>query len=572
MKTKNTFIFILLLFIILTRVTFADDDPPLDFAEIHVYNYSTTQDIKVIYKPIGAIFNGKEIPGSPSIKDYRYSPEAVNDFPGSDNFLLGGEKTLPKKVGTSISQFYLTWDLESNPILNNDSIFGLGRYKIEFWEWNNDNQEANALIDEVIVDYSDWDLPYSGTTFMNDIFISFYSNQNITVRFQHSINEIPISHPSISRNIRIWYQVMAVQSQTQWDVNERIQNKGNFKTTNERNNAYLFFPIDGVNYQGLPQHFDPNVCFVNLTIDQGHTANIVSNKIFKMNNSTILTLMSNPNTNLNLLTSSRLDIGVGAKCIIENQARLNINSNCTLLVYGAAEVRVKPGGLLCNYGGRILGAGRIIFEGRLRCADYQDFVIGDSTQVVLQDSACWELPSGSTVIFEGNGTNLEMKPGTQIKFGTNSKLVFTDGARIFADSSIFSSLEADSTWDGIYLDGITYDTLKNCTFQNAVNGINITDNYDPFGSPGAVEISNCTFKNSTSSDLLNYVYVNNSYNVLIKGCNSEKTGSGSFTSGIIAEYCPTNGVVIAELPEPVQSCNQHQIRNSQRSKCIDKDL
>lgn len=161
---------------------------------------------------------------------------------------------------------------------------------------------------------------------------------------------------------------------------------------------------------------------------------------------------------------------------------------------------------------------------------------------------------------------------TTVKFGKNSKLIFQDGARINANGCKFVSYDSTEVWDGIYLDGIAYDTLKNCTFQNAVNGINITDNYDPFGSPGAVEISNCTFKNSTSSDLLNYVYVNNSYNVLIKGCNSEKTGLGGFTSGIIAEYCPTNGVVIAELPESVQSGNKHQIRNSQRSKCINKDL
>ncbi|KXK52269.1 MAG: PKD repeat protein [Chlorobi bacterium OLB5] len=172
--------------------------------------------------------------------------------------------------------------------------------------------------------------------------------------------------------------------------------------------------------------------------------------------------------------------------------------------------------------------------------------VEDSVKIIIEENASLQIPDSSTYIFEGSETKLICKENSEIKLGKGSKLIFEDGARIIANGCKFTSYDSTDTWDGIYLSGIAYDTLKNCTFQNAVNGINITDNYDPFGSPGAVEISNCTFKNSTSTELLNYVYVNNSYNVLVKGCNAVKTGSAGFTAGIIAEYCPAGGIVICD--------------------------
>jgi hypothetical protein len=103
----------------------------------------------------------------------------------------------------------------------------------------------------------------------------------------------------------------------------------------------------------------------------------------------------------------------------------------------------------------------------------------DSTKFILEDSAVYVIPDSSTITFDKTA-QLIMKPHSELRFGINSKIVFQNGSRISCDSAKFTSLDSTETWDGIYFEGIAFDTLKNCTFQNAVNGININDNYDPF--------------------------------------------------------------------------------------------
>lgn len=249
--------------------------------------------------------------------------------------------------------------------------------------------------------------------------------------------------------------------------------------------------------------------------------------------------------------NAKLILNPGANMIFENTNHLILECDSKVILNETSILEMQTGSKLCMRGGTVEGQGQFIILGyipRLQCLVpcVEDNIFEDSVNLYIDTNSVLELDDSTVFVFKGNQTTLICKENSSIKFGKGSKLVFQDGARINANGCKFVSYDSTDVWDGIYLDGIAYDTLRDCTFQNAVNGINITDNYNPFGSPGAVEISNCTFKNSTSSDLLNYVYVNNSYNVLIKGCNSEKTGSGGFTAGIIAEYCPTNGVVIAD--------------------------
>jgi len=93
---------ILALFFISSSI-FSDDDPPVDYAELHIDNMSTTEDICVIIRPVGAIFNGKDDIG----KDYRYTPEAYHDFATNrHNFLLGGSKIIYNQTNQTQDHFF----------------------------------------------------------------------------------------------------------------------------------------------------------------------------------------------------------------------------------------------------------------------------------------------------------------------------------------------------------------------------------------------------------------------------------------------------------------------------------
>ncbi|HMQ80186.1 MAG TPA: T9SS type A sorting domain-containing protein [Ignavibacteria bacterium] len=477
-------------------------------------NRDVSKDIFVRVVPVGMIFNMKPLETIEDYdnlvgftRDYRYSAEADHDYPNKDNYIFAGYKRLLKSINGNqndpLRGFFLSWDVSSHDAC--DSIFGIGKYRIEFWDVDPDSDELTGLIDYINMDYGDWDLPNYQH---NDVWIRFNSNNNITFQFIGG-NVINIDHTDVNRNLRIFSQVGTVDPLTY--SFSKTPNKGYFKTTNERNNSYLYFPIKATDYNGFNQHLNYGSLFLNFSISSGHHAYIKQNET--------------------------MYIEYGATFTISDNAILTFQPNSTLFI--------KHGGKFCN-NGTVNGNINIIYERRgvvSYCSPAHSPFIGGN--VTIEDSAIVEFPDSTTIVFDSSAV-FTMNPYSELRLGKNTRLVFQNGSRIKCDNVKITSLDSTQTWDGIYLDGIAYDTLKNCTFQNAVNGINITDNYNPFGSPGAVEISNCTFKNSTSSDLLNYVYVNNSYNVLIKGCNSEKTGSGGFTAGIIAEYCPTNGVAIAD--------------------------
>ncbi len=505
MKYLKTFT---LLTLILTQTFYCFDDDPAPAAEIFIANRSTTKDIFVKVIPVGFVFNGKT---TSDIKDFRYSSEASLPFDDKENHIFGGYKKLPKVTGFFswfTNGFTLNHDFTAVQGSLCDSIIGYGKYKIEFWNVDPDDK-LTQKIDECFIDFSDWDYPYEHN---NDVWFEYNSDNDITFRF--SGQDIYIWENPANRDLKIWYQINRITPEL--EVWTRPQNKGNFKTTTETNyNSYLYLPIDAKDYNGFSQHINFNSLYLNFSITSGHRAYLKPDKTIYIEN--------------------------GAKFIVSDNAILTFQPNSTLYV--------RNGGKFCNYGtvnATVNGNVNIIYERRgiyNYCLPSHSPFIGGN--VTIEDSAIVEFPDSTTIVFDSSAV-FTMNPHSELRLGKLTKLVFQNGSRIKCDNVKITSLDSTQAWDGIYLDGIAYDTLKNCTFQNAVNGINITDNYNPFGSPGAVEISNCIFKNSTSSDLLNYVYVNNSYNVLIKGCNSEKTGSGGFTAGIIAEYCPTNGVVIAD--------------------------
>jgi Periplasmic copper-binding protein (NosD) len=251
---------------------------------------------------------------------------------------------------------------------------------------------------------------------------------------------------------------------------------------------------------------------------------------------------------------STLKLSAGANMTFENTNVLMLDCHSNLVLNAGSQIVLQNGSKFCNRGAHILGNGKILVQGIVRnpgCPRFEncdDNIVKDSARIVIEEDATLEIPDSTTYVFEGFETALICGDNSTIKFGKGSKLVFEDGARINANYCRFVSYDSFDVWDGIYLSDLSRDTLKYCTFQNAVNGINIEDKVtsginDP---EPATLIENCTFKNSTSSALLNCVYTNNSQNVLVKDCDMVKTSSGGFASGYIVEYCPVNGVIIVD--------------------------
>lgn len=486
----------------------------LPAAELFIQNWSTTKNVYVKVIPVGFIFNGRYI-NVPSNHDYRYSAEAARRLnPNITNFVFGGNKKLLKCSSYGNIEFENYFYLSTDNSTHNgiaDSLIGIGKYKIEFWNSREENGEdiLTSPIDYCYIDFGDFDYPggdwYTG---YNDVWIKYYSDDNI--KFQFTGIELPINHECANRDLKIYKQIIG-ESPCSYSVN-KSPNKNGFQTTTETQGlSYLNLPVKATDYFGFSQHLDYRSLFMNLSISSGHNAFLKS----------------------------------GETIYIESDAKFIVSDNAVLTFLPSSTLFIKNGGKFCN-NGTVNGDVNIIYERRgisNSCSPSHSPFIGGN--ITIEDSAIVEFPDSTTITFDSTAV-FTMMPNSELRLGKNTKLVFLNGSRINCNNAKITSLDSTDIWDGIYLSGIAYDTLKNCTFQNALNGINITDNYDPFGAPGAVEISDCTFKNSTSTELLNYVYVDNSSNVLVKGCNAVKTGSAGFTAGIIAEYCPAGGVVVCD--------------------------
>ena len=494
-----------LFIIILSQTTFGFDDEPAPMAELFIQNLSTTKDIFVKVIPVGFVFNGKITSG---VKDFRYSSEASKPFNFRENHIFGGYRKLHKITGS------FTW--ESNGFLLNhdlglaqgsacDSIIGFGKYRIEFWDIDPDSDEPEFLLDYCLIDFSDWD--YTVNYSNADVFFKYYSDNNITCQFNGP--EISISHECANRDLKIWKQITGVSP---CSYTNNIQNKGNFKTTTETNyNSYLYFPIKASDYAGFPQHLNYGSLFLNFSVASGHHAYIKQNET--------------------------MYIESGATFTVQNNAILTFQSNSTLYI--------KRGGKFCN-NGTVNGNIRIIYE-RVGIYNYcspafTPFIGGN---VTIEDSAIVEFPDSTTIVFDSTAV-FTMMPHSELRMGKHSKIIFQNGSRIKCNNAKITSLDSTHTWDGIYLSDDANDTIKNCVIQNAYNGINVSEPSSISLTNYTTEITNCTFKNSTSTQLLNQVYIDGSSGVLVKGCSTESGISSGFASCIVMQYCPSGSVVIAD--------------------------
>lgn len=587
MKTNKIFYNIIFMIILCSSFTFTQEPPPDPGFEIKIINHLEYSVYAKLY-PVSAIFNGRYTSGIPPKFTLKSFWENLpRNGPGNEitlKYLVGFDKYALYNRGDQPGYFEIPSSGIYNPVwldhntsgsaLGIDALYGYGLYHLELWV---DVHSEAYLINGVpiLLDYRDFNYPYGnagGLVTDLEIHINATTNNGITFKWHAGGTEVNFNEqilPVEDRNNIKCYKQYHGYVNGNWQVKSVTPNVGTH-THGITKSDELLFPIDGTELSNLdyriPRHDNPGALYSPLYIDYSHQAKVKCGKSF-INNSKLLLNGDASHTNTKFIVGD----SPGSSCnaafinnsggviallaytqfIVENGGKLYLENGSNVIFNNTGKLIMKNGSYYCNRGGEIGNFGNFIIQKGVqfcipdppaRITNY----VNDSASIILETGADFIVPDSTTYIFEGPQSAFMISDSTTVKFGKNSKLIFQDGARINANGCKFVSYDSTEVWDGIYLDGIAYDTLKNCTFQNAVNGINITDNYDPFGSPGAVEISNCTFKNSTSSDLLNYVYVNNSYNVLIKGCNSEKTGLGGFTSGIIAEYCPTNGVVIAD--------------------------
>ena len=292
-----------------------------------------------------------------------------------------------------------------------------------------------------------------------------------------------------------------------------------------------------------------------ITIDPGASLKLDDGTI---SNPILLTLSDLYSTSyqdffMTVKSSGNLILGNASQIIVQRKNHLVFE--CGSRIVGPnqspfAEIHIN-GGNFCDQGSNSSGFMKIIFGNGtythcISCMHPFQAYYNDSSMVELDSGSVLQIPENTELSFNGSSSKLEMLPNSKIVFNSGSKLTLQNGAHIVATNASFSSTNAGSTWDGIYLSGDSHDTIIGCTIQNAVNGINITDKCSGgFTDNPSTEISSCTFLDSSSTQLTSGITVSNSNNVLIK--NNTFISSPmleGFLSAILLENCPSGNLDI----------------------------
>ncbi len=571
----RTFKYLMVIFIvlILTKTSLTQDgDPPPVVDEVGFKNNSIYgRNLEIVIYPVSMIMNSN---GFYDLHT-KYGDNTGNTV---YNYATTGNRS---RVWDTLNQTWIYSTVISHTLNPGNSvgfqherdaqsdgsqgIFAYGMYKVEFhWGIGTDT----CLIEFDASNFGDLNLIYYDD--------SLGGGPRIMYTWPSTCGERNIN--ATNKHIKSW--------EDNWCGTIRAKNYGNYVYTDDENNTYTLLPQDFRQDCGNESFINANFLggygtgrlSLNLTIDKNIRTRLFIHEGERYEAPTQIvisqgcTLKVNPACTVSVLYDSEISqepswynqvylkensvlllYNGNAQLKIENSNWLVLECYSKLVIGNGSKVIMEGGSRFCNRGGRISGAGQFIVQGIVKfpscnISPCTDNIVDDSVKFVIDEDATFEIPDSTSYIFEGTETALTCKDNSTIKFGKGSKLIFQDGARINANNCRFVSYDSSDVWSGIYLSGLSRDTLRNCTFQNAASGINIENKVisginDPVP---ATLIENCTFKNSTSTAILNCVYANNSQNVLVKGCDMVKTSTGGFTSAFIVEYCPVNGVIIVD--------------------------
>jgi len=566
MKTLNKIFFCL---VILTANLFTqDEETPPYTGEIKVINQSTTRTIYVRVFPVSMIFNGNNFydlhtlfPDVTGNYQYRYMTGAslYNDTISFDHRISPGH----------FIEFQ--HELAAQTSTESNGILGFGVYKFEFY-WD------GGLRDTCLVEYDAEGAPVRDLSF-------FFKQDTLGTnpRVEYNWAGIDCTERTIQaagRYLKRW--------EPDWchnpPIHNRSKNPGNFQYITDPNNAYQVLPQDlrqncgEENYPWpalLDIHYGTGLLNYNLTIDKNIRTRVFLLDEYRYGAPEQIVISQECTLTLNNSRTFRIEYDIAFdeglpdfynKFYVKSDAVLKLNPNSNLIfektnwlilecdskvIMGqGSSVLMESGSKFCMSGGNVQG-GNITIQGyiqRLQCMIpcNEDNIFEDSAKLIIDTNSVLELPDSTFITFKGNESQLICKENSTIKFGKGSKLIFEDGARISANGCKFVSYDTTQTWDGIYLSDDANDTIKNCVIQNAYNGINISEPSSISLTNYTTEITNCTFKNSTSTQLLNQVYIDGANGVLVKGCSTVSGVSSGFASCIVMQYCPSGSVVITD--------------------------
>jgi hypothetical protein len=520
---------IYILILSVTNIQFVVAEPTcIGRGELIFYNlYADGVTVKVI--PVGSIFSGHTNSFTGHEQKYSFRPcKRTTDSGTNWVHVVGGSRTMPLMSGWPLDchnpgYAVFDWDEGSNyegiayghPEVCAGAV-SYGLWRVEFW-YSPSEEESQTLINYCWLDYRDWRAPL-GCELGNDLFVKLTSDNNIYFFWSSAPQEsepeawIPITNQYVpDRTIQWFRQVKTEQGEIKQCPG--VQNRGNFLTSSTDGGYWLNWPIDAHELNSNYEHITPGLLNMNLSVVSGHHAYIKPVETM----------------------------------YIESGAGLNLLAGGILTFMNNSTLYVKRGGIFCNYGGVVNGNVNIIYERSglyVHCPYlYDGFIIGGN--MTIEDSAIVEFPDSTVITFDST-SQLVMKPHSEIRLGRYSKLIFQNGSKITCENAKFTSLDSTQTWDGIYLEDNAFDTLKNCIFENAYNGINITQPLSVGLTQYSTEITNCSFRNTTNTQLLNQIYVNSSDGILIKGNTTLPGSSAGFLAGVIMEYCPANGVIVTD--------------------------
>lgn len=213
-----------------------------------------------------------------------------------------------------------------------------------------------------------------------------------------------------------------------------------------------------------------------------------------------LTFIADSSTTLEFRKNKKLWIsGIGDENIYDV---LILKANSKIIHYESSGIYTFRYGKIVDDGCNITWASNTIHRAYFKTEfkyNGSEHIVNNGGKVRIDSLATLSLAANTTLVFDGNNTNLELKPGAIVKLGENAKIEFRNGAYLNAKGGTISSLNASTPGRGLFFYNSTGDTISGCTFTNLKNPIYIN------GTPGFFgNITNNSF-DETGNNYYNYV-------------------------------------------------------------------